>query len=92
MQRLQRARLATQVLSDGFTALERDLVAIEIENLEVCVLQEVLHYDVDSVISQSVFTDAQLLQSLVVLEHLAKMNGHRLADRSVNRVVDVKLH
>lgn len=50
-----------------------------------------LHDDVDAIVTQLVLLDAQLLEADVVLEHLAEVNGHALADGPVHWVVDVEL-
>ena len=50
-----------------------------------------LHYDVDAIISQFVLSNAQFLQTNIVLEHLSEMNSYTLTDSSVNWVVNVQL-
>ena len=51
VQRLQWACLAAQVLGNGFTAFERDLVAVKVKDFEISVLKKVLHYNVDTVVA-----------------------------------------
>ena len=50
-----------------------------------------LHDDVHAVITQAVLSNGQLLQAHIVLEHLAEVDGHGLADGLVDGVLNVKL-
>jgi hypothetical protein len=49
----------------------------------------VFHNNVNAVISEPVLSNAQLLQALVILEHLSEMDGNTLADSFVNWIVYV---
>ena len=91
MERLESAVLALEVLRDGFAAAERDLVGVEVKDAECVVLEQVFHHDVDTIIAEQVLLDAELLQTNVVLEHLAEMDSDTLADGTIHRVVNVKL-
>jgi hypothetical protein len=90
VQRLQAAVLAFEVLGNRVAALERNLVGIQVEHLQSVVLEEVLHQDVAAVVSEQVLAEGQLLETHVVLEHFAEVDGHRLADGLVDRVLDVE--
>ena len=50
-----------------------------------------LHNNIDSVVTQPVLLNAKFLQSIVVLEHLTKVNCYRLTDCLVYWVVNVQL-
>ena len=91
MERLQSAVLTLEVLGNGLTSLESNLVGIEVKHSQACVYQQVFHYDVDAIVAQQVFLDAQLLQAHVVLKHLAEVDSHTLANGLVHRIVDVQL-
>ena len=50
-----------------------------------------LHHDVNTIISELVLLQAQLLKSDIVLEHFTEVDGDTLADGPVDGVVDVEL-
>ena len=91
MERLERAVLALEVLGNSLTALEGDLVGVEVQNTESVVFKQMLHHDVNAVVSQFVLLKTQLLQAHVVLEHFTEVNRHTLTDRAINWVVNVQL-
>lgn len=86
---LQGAVVALEVLGDGFAPSERDFVGVEVQHLQGGVLEQMLHDDVETVISQLVLPHGDLLQSNVVLKHLTEMNSHTLANGLVDRILDI---
>ena len=50
-----------------------------------------LHNNIDSIVSQLMFSNGELLKSNVVQEHLSKVNSHRLALGLVHGIVDIQL-
>ena len=49
------------------------------------------HDNIDTVVAKLMFLDGQFLQANVVLEHFPEVDSHRLADSSVDGVIDVEL-
>ena len=91
MQTFERAVFALQILRNRLTPLERNLVCIQVQNFEGGIFEQVLHYDVDSVVAQKMLLNGQLLQTHVVLEHFAEMDSHRLTDGLVDGIVQIEL-
>ena len=50
-----------------------------------------LHYDVETIISQLMFSHWNFLKSDIILKHFTEMNRHTLADGLVHGVFDIKL-
>ena len=90
VQGLQRAILSLEVLRDRLTPFETDLVRIQVKHLQRVVFKQVLHEDVATIVSEQVLSNRQLLKSNVILEHLAEVNRHGLADGFVHGVLDVE--
>ena len=67
MEGLEGAVVGFEVLGDGLGALEADLVRVQVKDLDGVVLQQVLHDDVDAIVSELVLPHGDLLQANVVL-------------------------
>ena len=80
-----------QVFWDGLASSERNFIRVEIEDSKRVILQQVLHHDVDAIISQFVLLQAKFLQAYIVLEHLSKVDRHTLTDSSVYWIIYIEL-
>ena len=74
MKRLEGTVITLQVLSDSFTASERNFIRIEIEHLKRSILEQVLHNNVESIIPELVLSHGDLLEPNVILEHLSEVD------------------
>jgi hypothetical protein len=90
VERLQRAVLSFQVCRDALTTFEGNFVTVEVQHFKGVVLEQMLHDDVNAIVTKSVLANRKLLQADVVLKHLSEVNRDTLADCLVNRVFNVE--
>ena len=90
MEWLERAVFTLEVLGDSFATTEWDLVGVQVKHLQSGVLEQVLHYDVESIVSKLMLPHGNFLESHIVLKHLTEMNGDTLANGLVDRIFDIQ--
>ena len=90
MQTFQSTVLGFQILGQGLTTLECDVVSCQIQDSEGVVVQQVLSNGINATTPQLVLLHRYLLYAQVMLKHLREVNGRRLTDRVVVRVVYVE--
>ena len=75
---------------DGFSPLESNLVASQIQHSQSVVLQSQLLDGVDGITVELVLSDAELLKASVDLQHLSVVDGTLLPDAPVVGAVEAE--
>ena len=91
MEGLQGTVFTLEVLGNGLATSERDLVGVQVEHLKSGVLKQMLHNDVETVVSQLMLPHGDLLETNVILKHFTEVDGYTLANGLVHWILDIKL-
>ena len=91
MEGLERAVITLEVLRDSLTTSERNLVGIQVEHFESGVFEQMLHNDVEAIISQLMLPHGDLLEADVILKHFTEVDGYTLANGLVDWILDIEL-